>query len=96
MSAVGVTRQTAPSNRSARAWATPPRSPPAIGWLPTNRRTPAAAAAATTDRLVLPTSVTTAAPAADGRQHARRRPDRHGQHDQVGPGDGGPDGSAAS
>ena len=57
---VGVRYQVAPSNRSARACSTPAVSAPASGWPPMKRWS---STAATTARLVEPTSVTTQSPA---------------------------------
>ena len=56
MRSVGVRYQVAPSNRSGRAWATPAVSAPASGCPPMKR---GSSIAATTERLVEPTSVTT-------------------------------------
>ena len=60
-----------PSNRSARACATPERSEPAIGWAATNfdRAAASASAASTIARFVLPASVIEGAV---GRERARR------------------------
>ena len=61
VSTVGVSTHVAPSKRSASAPSTPSCSEPAIGWPPTNRGSPTAAA---TGPLTLPTSVTSPGPAA--------------------------------
>ena len=69
---VGVRYQVEPSNRSARACRTPAVSAPASGWPPTKR---GSSCAATTARLVEPTSVTTQSlPAAASASTDRVRP----------------------
>ena len=68
MRAVGVRYHVAPSNRSARACSTPAVSAPASGCPPTNR---GSSTAATTERLVEPTSVTTQSVARRGQHLAR-------------------------
>ena len=79
-----------PSNRSARACSTPAVSAPASGWPPTNR---GSSWAATTARLVEPTSVTTQSGGAASRasptkprEAADRRRDEHhlGAVDRLG------------
>ena len=73
----GVRYQVAPSNRSARACSTPAVSAPASGWPPTNR---GSSCAATTARLVEPTSVTTQSPGAAGERLADARGERADRH----------------
>ena len=70
-SAVGVSTQTAPSNRSASAPSTPSSSEPAIGWPPTKRGS--AIAADASDAFTLPTSVTSAGGRGQRRGGPRRR-----------------------
>ena len=69
--AVGVRYQVAPSNRSARACSTPAVSAPASGWPPMKR---GSSTAATSARLVEPTSVTTQSAPARRQRLARPRP----------------------
>ena len=64
VSPVGVRNQVAPANRSARAFATPDRSPPATGCPPQKRARSAGVRAASTMLLADPTSVTTASSSA--------------------------------
>ena len=66
---VGVRYQRAPWKRSARAFSTPAVSAPASGWPPTKRSS--SPSAATSSRLVEPTSVTTRLRAAGRERRAR-------------------------
>ena len=84
---VGVRYQVAPSNRSARACWTPAVSAPASGWPPTKR---GSSCAATTARLVEPTSVTTqsrGAAASASPTAADERPDGDRDEHRLGVGD---------